>query len=1243
MRKVIALILLLFLFNGCDIECVYPGDGINANLSKIDVPAYSSGMDPKKVETLWIDSGVTIHPGIEAIVSVSGEIDLCGKVFNTSEYEECPDWNCSIVEVSNIFCVLNSPSPGIYNPSNLRDPKNKRPLCDNTKVDTDGYYVNTNLGLSPGEKVLFEPVPVLEVDLLDCANIPQDFTWYTNDDFKDSKNKDILSKSGKKLDPISICKEGVDLEVKRGNTMIPLQIPAATTDGLKYSAIVDNGYTPRSNRVIVGESTGGWIDAAEVDMRFAIPSILSDSSFCNVAFGDQSSLDPRKEMKQMSPEYKYFSQSTGCDKTKIAQLKRFNTYKVNRMCGNLKSDGPYGNGIYSIRYDEIVDPSNPCFRGRRRNNSGAERAWADLLVAKIGKPRSSRFTLQTFNDEAQQCIYSTGNGSNTAANVKKCIDINQYNGKIPSLELYEWYTVPDNVAPGSPLLMGIAGKPGLYSKNIYSGYRIRVRKSCSHQNGENLYIYIGNTPPTVAPGPGQSNVHSLHFKSDAKKRAVINPDSVDPGTYSISLKGSGKVYLGVYGASTSSVAAAVKTGKYLISDDNKYRVEITTEEWYPNFSGPFQEIYKRIMRLFYGRSDIGTTGLPRSDGIIVQIYKLVAERLAPSVQPFIVLYLITYGLSFLLGIIRDPRSDVVMRVAKIAFILLLVSDYSWHFFGETIFNLFINSSNELIYYFTGNLSGKYAPDNTFEFLDRTAGVILTNQFWLRMLALFLAGPAGWLVMAIILWGVFLFFSCIIEAMIVYLMILIATGLLFLLAPLFIAFLLFQRTKPLFEGWLKMLISFALRPIFIFGTLALLNAIMMAALYGINNFGVCPGCILSTDIFGDDLCIIRSLVPLGFDAEMMIEGRVPLVTGEARTHFMGLPLSFIVVIVFLLVAHAMKSFLKITDSMVDMITNTMMGYTGSAGGGSPSDAGHQAYQAMLSVVGMDDATQSEIKRAVGGYARSKRNIELKAVEPGKVGQVDNKAPDNDGADGVPRKDVEGKPDVKLEAADKGKTIENPIYESGDPVQGAESTENPYSLRGAEGQEEPIYATVDKPKTGEGMVENPIYESGDPVQGAESTENPYSLRGAEGQEEPIYATVDKPKTGEGMVENPIYESGDPVQGAESTENPYSLRGAEGQEEPIYATVDKPKTGEGMVENPIYESGDPVQGAESTENPYSLRGAEGQEEPIYATVDKPKTGEGMVENPIYESGDPVQGAESTENPQKDSQEGDGDDEGK
>ena len=56
-------------------------------------------------------------------------------------------------------------------------------------------------------------------------------------------------------------------------------------------------------------------------------------------------------------------------------------------------------------------------------------------------------------------------------------------------------------------------------------------------------------------------------------------------------------------------------------------------------------------------------------------------------------------------------------------------------------------------------------------------------------------------------GFVVFIAAIIKALILYLLATLSISLLLIVAPIYISFMLFEKTKPLFDAWIKSLISF----------------------------------------------------------------------------------------------------------------------------------------------------------------------------------------------------------------------------------------------------------------------------------------------------------------------------------------------------------------------------------------------------------------------------------------------------
>lgn len=980
--KIIILVSTLLILSGCDIPCIHPGEGVNMSTVRVNVPIkIGDNMDESKPETLWIESDLDISEDDEVALQITGEINFCSaiKVFNDPNSEEqkreeqCPSISCrDNVLVPNKWCK------GGVMPTQLDPSKPDDWSCPAGGFDEDGFYHKLDLTVNSGEYVEFDIIPAFYQQIENCDKLPDGVINYSIDDLKDDKGKRIKDKNGKELDPKIICESGQVFSSPKDGGDIKL----GPFKGSYYKGMVSNYKSPLSNKVYVYNSSG-WLNGSIVDLRKIMPFTLYNSSFCQYT-EDTSS----ENTKYLHPEYRY-----NCG---ASELLKYESYDINYMCGGLLSTanpGKYSSGVYSLRY---LEDGVGCYRGLKLDSTFRQRAWADLLIAKIGDDNQGDD--RNFSDPGEQCVYSLGNDDYDENNgTKVCMDVANY-PTVPGLKLNKRYKVKDGLAPKRKLMLGIAGENGKFNMHDLSGYNVRVKKYCSYSDGRRLYLYAGTSPPTMKPGdPG---THLLEITEAGASSSTglssslnfwLNPKDTDPSKANNLSGVSGKLYFGIQDAAISDTVQKSKEG-YKISADNKYLVTAVQERWYPNFSYPFQVIYNAITSVFYGNVNLGDDS-PVDGGVVKSLFSNISRGLIPAIQASLVLYITVYGIMFLLGMVQNTKADAMIRIIKIAFVLALCTDTSWKLFGQNLFDLFVRTTNQLIFYFSNNFTGNFETDKTFVFLDRTVGVILTREFWLRMLALLFAGPVGWLFMSLILWATGVFFAAVMEAMMTYLMIVIAIGLLLSIAPIFIAFILFQRTKQIFEGWLKMIVSFALRPMFIFASLAFLNEVLMAALYGVNQFGACTGCIISIDIAGEPVCLFKLFLPMGFSNDFPMDERIGQTMNGVG--FMGLPLSITMVIVFYVVANTMRSFLNITDSMVDTITGSFMGFRS----GGPADAAQTASQALLSVVGLDEGTRQNIENAKKqpfmrnqGLRLDDFNEEQKGREKGS--QVPDETPGND---------------------------------------------------------------------------------------------------------------------------------------------------------------------------------------------------------------------------------------------------------
>lgn len=345
----------------------------------------------------------------------------------------------------------------------------------------------------------------------------------------------------------------------------------------------------------------------------------------------------------------------------------------------------------------------------------------------------------------------------------------------------------------------------------------------------------------------------------------------------------------------------------------------------------------------------------------------------------LILYVTFTVVGYMLGTIQLSKFDFIIRIFKIAFIAFAFSDRSWEFFGTTLSGLFVDGSIYLVDSFSGYIG---EGGKKFAFLDLTAGVLFTGETWLKFLSLMLSGSFGFIAFLAILYATFVFLRCIISATFKYVISTVLVAFLLSLAPLFIVFILFQQTKTLFDNWIKTLAHVSLQPVILFSSLSLLNQLMYSVLYNLTNFSACYQCLISVNFLSYDLCLMKSILPLGYSPGTSVD--VALSTGErAGGHFAALPIDLIQAFIYLIIASAMEAFVSISETMAQALFSSGYGVAQSV-----SHISRSASQAMLSTVGLDDRTQNMIHNIKQGMSKDRSKIEAKLPDTPK--QADGKA-------------------------------------------------------------------------------------------------------------------------------------------------------------------------------------------------------------------------------------------------------------
>lgn len=946
MAKKRLLLVLCFVLTSCTMDCVEPGLQSRNTSVNIDIPVHK---DDDNVQIHWVNSDQIIGSGEKIEFTVNGSINVC---------HEKKGRNPVKVLVPAIFCSDGS-EPDYdgakdLNSNKLIDGLNGNEVCKNKGFVGNNWkvsnrrYVDTGIKVNPGDKLNFKLVPrEIKIDCNKLKEITLDDNCYKTAEATD-KNK---------VTPHAICKGGTFFCEDQDNKRVKTKLEPLEGQEQKYKVLVGNGYTPYDNKVHFNVSNGvQWISGSLLDLRRNKVG-LDKVDLDKLCAGEK---DPTKKKECHDNEKKKYSSS------------ELNCY-YDRICYNKEG---IGNCISSIRREEY-DVGGKCnmypyLEKLAQRNVGRENSWAEALVAKIASsdidysntPYNSRADMD-INAKGTQCLPEKNGltGDNVCSKISK--DFEDF-----SLQLHRDYLVNNDVKPGSNVMLAIANN-GSYVVNR-GGYHVQVSKSCEFKDGAKLYIYVGDNHPSTASIDDIHKVEDLDKKiKDNVNYYIIDGSKLDDGSHK-------KIYFGIDVRNVDKKDLLDEDGKYY--ENNKYKVNLFMQKKVNDF------ISSNVNKIFNfvkgdGKDKDSTASTVR------EAYISYKRGLLQAVRALLTLYVIFSVLGYMLGTLYLSKHDFIVRISKVAFIAFVFSDKSWELFGEKLSMFFIGGSNYLVNSFAGYTG---ADSKDFAFLDITAGVLFTGETWLKFLSLMLSGPFGFIAFLAILYSTFKFLKCMVSAILKYIMAIVLGGFLLSLTPLFIVFILFQQTKPLFESWIKTLAHVTIQPVILFSSLSLLNQLMYAVLYNLTNFSACYQCLISINFLDYDFCIFKSILPLGYSSGASVDNALGNGVRNSGT-FAALPIDLVQAAIYLIIASAMEAFVMISESMAQALFQSGYGITGAI-----TNAARYASQSVLSKVGLDDGAQQGIRNIRGAPARTPNEIEYQAGnkqkgEPDKSEESGDKQP------------------------------------------------------------------------------------------------------------------------------------------------------------------------------------------------------------------------------------------------------------
>lgn len=203
------------------------------------------------------------------------------------------------------------------------------------------------------------------------------------------------------------------------------------------------------------------------------------------------------------------------------------------------------------------------------------------------------------------------------------------------------------------------------------------------------------------------------------------------------------------------------------------------------------------------------------------------------------LYVIIYAITFMFGMVQLTAFDFLVRLFKISVVASLINGSAFGVFSDIIIKFFNDGTDSIITEVsTIAVGGTNLGGKPFDWMDAAILQLTSVKMLVTLMAAATTGIYGLVIIILLTIAMYTFVKAMLGAMWIYIMALVLRTLLFGLAPLFLACVMFSRTKPLFDGWLNQVVNSCLQPIFLFTFFAFFVQLIKSALDQVLQTNVC---------------------------------------------------------------------------------------------------------------------------------------------------------------------------------------------------------------------------------------------------------------------------------------------------------------------------------------------------------------------------------------------------------------------
>ncbi|WP_341763989.1 type IV secretion system protein [Candidatus Tisiphia endosymbiont of Beris chalybata] len=473
-----------------------------------------------------------------------------------------------------------------------------------------------------------------------------------------------------------------------------------------------------------------------------------------------------------------------------------------------------------------------------------------------------------------------------------------------------------------------------YSKNT-GGYVLYIKHTkCRRNNGNSFDDPIvpqrGKVEYMIVPGEGDPNKPNSYIQYELK------PED-NKGNASITAPQNGNVWMRIYNRKQDYEESY-----------GRYRVVMFTSEPVGSFTA---DILNPLFKLLKGKVEDASKTVFQNmtcyggEGNCTNFFNYI--------KAVLILYVMSYGAMFLLGMVKLNQQDLLIRIAKIAIVSGLMNKSTFDFFSADIFGFITNFSDGIM----ANMSG-YSMftttnkiTNPFMFLDAVMSKILFGKTFSAQLFSFLSmGLSGLIYFVITFIAVAIVVITALRAIAVYIMAFMATAVLIGIAPLFFTFMLFDFTRYLFENWVRFTIRYMIEPVVLMAGIIIMTQLFTIYLDFALGFSVCWKCALPIKF---PIPNIGGFNPAFLDQPIFCISWFAPWGMDYRSGMMGVNMQHFIALI--IIAYGMYGYVEFSGRMVAKLAEGGGPLATSMGNKMSSAVGQRA----LGTVGLDAQSRGDI--------------------------------------------------------------------------------------------------------------------------------------------------------------------------------------------------------------------------------------------------------------------------------------------